>query len=276
MKGIKTTNPVAVGDHVSFESSADDKEGIITSIKERKNYIIRKSSNLSKESQILAANIDQALLIATVAYPKTHTEFIDRFLITAEAYNIPALLVFNKLDLYDEEQRDILAEWMDIYENIGYRCLVTSVTKKIHKEELKKNLKDKISLIAGNSGVGKSSLVNMLDPALQLKTNEISDYHQAGKHTTTFAEMHPLSFGGYIIDTPGIKGFGLIDMDKEELYHFFPEIFKISGNCQFYNCSHVHEPKCAVKKAVEEGTISYSRYQNYLNILHDNEEKYRV
>lgn len=274
--GIKSTNPVAVGDIVEYYISENSKTGIIKNILNRKNYIIRKSTNLSKQTHILAANIDQAILMVTIVYPETYTIFIDRFLITAEAYEIPAKLVFNKTDLYNDLQTQYLNDLIDIYQNAGYDCYSTSIKKQHNINEIKTLLKNKTTLIAGNSGVGKSSLINHVDKNLNLKTEEISEYHKSGKHTTTFAEMFELSFGGYVIDTPGIRGFGLHDVQNEELFHFFPEIFKISQNCKYHNCTHVHEPDCAVRKAVENSLISELRYNNYLSILFDDETKHRL
>jgi len=276
IKGIRTTNPVAVGDHVVFSPVQEqNREGLITELKPRKNYIIRRATKLSRESHIIAANIDQAIIMVTIAHPKTYSLFIDRFLITAEAYEIPAKIIINKTDLYNEKEKIQLAELKDIYETIGYECIETSVKEKHKLEAVENLLKNKISVISGNSGVGKSTLINYLCPEANLKVMDISDHHKSGQHTTTFAEMIDLSFGGAIIDTPGIKGFGLIDMDKEEIYHFFPEIFEAAQNCKFHNCTHVHEPGCEVKKAVEDKRISKQRYENYLKIFHDSEEKYR-
>lgn len=276
IQGIKSTNPVAVGDIVAYEIPENSVTGVIKDVLERKNYIIRKSTNLSKQTHILAANLDQAILMITIAYPETYTIFIDRFLITAEAYRIPAKLIFNKIDLYNDKQNKYLNDLTTIYRNAGYECFESSVKNLIGIDEIKNLLKNKISLIAGNSGVGKTSLINLIDPNLNLKTTEISDYHKSGKHTTTFAEMFELSMGGYVIDTPGIRGFGLHDFKNEELFHFFPEIFKISENCKYHNCTHVHEPGCAVKEAVKEGPISQLRYENYLSILFDDETKHRL
>lgn len=275
LKGVKTTNPVAVGDIVEFDVKSNGEIGFITSIRERKNYIIRRSINLSKEAHLLAANIDQALLVVTLAKPETSFEFIDRFLVTAEAYHIVTILVFNKLDIYNKVKLEELKRMIELYSSIGYQCIETSATEETNINDLKSKMKDKINLMAGNSGVGKSALINCLDPKLNLKVDDISDYHQTGKHTTTFSEMFPLEFGGYVIDTPGIKGFGIIDFEKQEAGLFFPEIFKISAGCQFYNCSHTHEPKCAVKQALETGLISASRYRSYVNIYYDQNEKYR-
>lgn len=275
-EGIKSTNPLTVGDYVKYNVPDNTETGIIYQIFDRKNYIVRKSTNLSKQTHILAANIDQAVLMVTLKNPVTYSVFIDRFLITTEAYNIPAKLIFNKIDLYDDKEKQLLNEYIKAYELAGYECIQTSVTQKINIEKITQLLKNKITLIAGNSGVGKSSLINFIDPALHLKTNEISSYHKSGKHTTTFAEMFDLSVGGSIIDTPGIRGFGLHDIKKEELFHYFPEIFKASENCKYYNCTHVHEPGCAVKIAVEENKIHPMRYHNYLNILSDKETKHRL
>lgn len=282
IKGIRTTNPLSVGDLVYFTlqdelSDAGKPMGIISKLKERKNYIIRKSVNLSKESHIIAANIDQAFIVATVNYPVTTLNFIDRFLVTAEAYNIPAILIFNKIDLYNEAEMEKVNDWFGIYHEIGYKCIGTSVETGQGMDELKKLMHDKISVFGGNSGVGKSSLINVIDPLLNLKTNTISDAHKSGKHTTTFSEMFELKMGGYIIDTPGIRSFGMIDMKNDDVSHYFPEIFKTSDDCRFNNCTHTHEPGCAVKEAVETGEIAYSRYNNYLSILNEDEdEKYRA
>lgn len=272
MEGIRTTNPLAVGDVVTVEKS---NEGyVITAISPRKNYIIRKSTNLSKESHILASNVDQALLIVTVNHPVTLTVFIDRFLASAEAYNIPVLLVFNKVDLYDEEDQAMLGGLKGIYEEIGYPCYSVSATTGENVSDVAELLKDKVSVLSGLSGVGKSSLINRIEPGLDLKTASISEVHDAGKHTTTFAEMFPLKEGGYLIDTPGIRSFGTVDMKKEEVSHFFREIFAKSEACRFYNCTHIHEPGCAVVEAVENGEISESRYSSYLSMMEES-GKYR-
>lgn len=275
-KGLRTTNPIAVGDNVEF--IVDDKtgQGLIQSIGERRNYIIRKSINLSKEAHILASNIDQAILVVTLVSPRTYTQFIDRFLATAEAYNIPSVLIFNKMDLYDEKLTAEIDELAEIYSKIGYRCIKSSVRNGIGNDEIDDVTRGKLSLLAGHSGVGKSSIVNMLNPNLNLRTMEISDSHDSGVHTTTYPEMHSLLNGGYVIDSPGIKGFGTIEMSKDEMSHYFPEMFAESVNCQFYNCTHTHEPKCAVKQAVENGSIAQSRYNSYLSLLNDeSEDKYR-
>jgi ribosome biogenesis GTPase len=276
IEGIKSTNPVAVGDMVEYFIPDNSKTGIIKNVLDRKNYIIRRSTNLSKQTHILAANIDQAILMVTIAYPETYPIFIDRFLVSAEAYRIPAKIIFNKIDLYNENQNLMLDYLFLVYQNAGYECFKVSVKDQINMESVKDLLKDKISVIAGNSGVGKSSLINTIDPSLDLKTTKISDYHKSGKHTTTFAEMFELSLGGYIIDTPGIRGFGLHDIQKEELFHYFPEIFKVSDQCKYYNCTHLHEPGCAVKDAVEQGKISEIRYTNYVSILSGDESKHRL
>ncbi|MDQ2179353.1 ribosome small subunit-dependent GTPase A [Marinifilum breve] len=275
MEGIRTTNPIAVGDRVNFEEDKESK--VIVSIHDRKNYIIRKSSNLSKHSQIIASNVDQAFLIVTVNYPLTTTTFIDRFLAAAEAYRIPVRLIFNKIDRYRPNDMDRLDELKGIYEKIGYKCYEISAKNGTHLDIIKDALKDNINLLSGHSGVGKSTLINAIQPGLDLKTGEISEAHSQGKHTTTFSEMFELDFGGYIIDTPGIRGFGTIDMEKEEMSHFFPEIFETSQECQFNNCSHIHEPKCAVKAAVEAGEISITRYESYLGmVMEDEDSKYRI
>ena len=273
--GIRNTNPVAVGDIVHFDLEGDTNKGVIHFIEPRKNYIIRKSTNLSKQTHIIAANIDQAVLMVTVAFPETYPLFIDRFLVTSEAYRIPAKIIFNKTDLYNDGQLAYMNYHIDVYKNVGHECFSISVETKENIQAIKELLKNKTSVIAGNSGVGKSSLINLIDSSHDLKTTKISDYHKSGKHSTTFAEMFELSIGGYIIDTPGIRGFGLFDINKDELFHFFPEIFKASEHCKFYNCTHVHEPGCAVIKAVETELISELRYMNYLSILNDDETKHR-
>ncbi len=275
LKGIRSTNPVAVGDCVQIEKNQDGT-AFIKEIEPRKNYIIRKSSNLSKESHILAANIDMAVLVVTVNYPVTNTTFIDRFLATAEAYRIPAKLVINKMDAYDADEREYAEALCYLYESIGYECFRISVKTGEGIDAVKALLKDKITLFAGNSGVGKSSLINALIPGLGLKTGAISTSHNKGMHTTTFSEMFELPQGGYLIDTPGVKGFGTIDFETEEVAHYFPEIFKESQHCRFNNCTHRHEPGCAVLKAIEEHRISESRYASYLSIIEDEtENKYR-
>ncbi len=268
IKGIKTTNPIAVGDNVDFEMEADGR-GVIHAIDDRKNYIIRKSINLSKQSHILAANVDQAMLVVTLAFPRTSAGFIDRFLLTAEAYHIPTKIIFNKIDLFADDEKAMLDlnNFIAVYERIGYSCYKVSATEKIAIEELKKLTKGKTTLISGHSGVGKSTLVNAIDSNLDLKVGEISNAHNKGKHTTTFAEMHPLSYGGFIIDTPGIKELGLVDMEKEEIGDYFPEMHTIKNDCKFNNCIHLNEPKCAIISAVEKGEIALSRYNSYVSII---------
>jgi len=272
--GLRTTNPVAVGDRVRV-SVENQITPVITEIFDRKNFIVRKASKLSKQSQIIAANIDQAILLASMISPKTHIEFIDRFLVSAEAYRIPAILVFNKIDSYSTDLVSNMKQLISVYKKIGYGCLDISVKDGTNLSKLKKQLKGKVSLLSGNSGVGKTTLINKLDPSHKLATAEISDYHQMGKHTTTFAQMHELYFGGYIIDTPGIKGFGLVHMDKDEIYHFFPEIFLHSKKCKYYNCKHIDEPGCGVVMALKEGQISNIRYRSYVSLYLEEEEKYR-
>ncbi len=280
LKGIRSTNPIAVGDQVELTVSKEDNStdgqtvGFISKILPRTNYIIRKSPNLSKESHIIAANIDQAFLIVTIEFPITTTTFIDRFLVSAEAYRIPCHLIFNKIDLYNEEQTQLMNSLIDIYTKVGYRCLKLSAKKNIGFDELRKMMSNKTNVFSGHSGVGKSTIINSIQPDMMLKTGIISEAHFSGKHTTTHSEMFELDFGGYIIDTPGIKGFGVLEMEKEEISHYFPEIFKSLDGCQYYNCTHTHEPQCAVKKSVENGEIAQSRYNSYLGLL-DNEEKYR-
>ena len=276
LKGIRSTNPVAIGDGVEMVMDPSG-HALITAIDDRKNYIIRKATNLSKQSHILAANIDQCLLVVTINFPETSTTFIDRFLANAEAYRIPALLVFNKTDLItSEEDKDKLERLTALYQGIGYQCLHTSTMTNEGMEALTAAMKGKVSLLSGNSGVGKSTIINSLFPNLKLKTSEISDAYNTGKHTTTFSEMYPIGDNGYIIDTPGIKGFGTFDMQREEIGHYFREIFNISDDCRFGNCTHTHEPGCAVLKAVEEGRIALSRFNSYLSMLDDeDEDRYR-
>jgi len=272
-KGITTTNPIAVGDHVDFEMEPEQGTGVITKLQPRKNYIIRKSINLSKQAQILAANLDQALLVVTLASPRTSLGFIDRFLVTAEAYDIPAALVFNKLDLFSDEGLEILADYKSIYENIGYPCYEVSALTGTNIDQVSAIIKDKMTLFSGHSGVGKSSLINALVPELQLRTTQISEWHDKGVHTTTFAEMFGLPQGGYIIDTPGIRELGVIDIEKNELSHFFPEMRALLNQCRFNSCRHINEPGCAVIKAVEEGQIELSRYESYLSIYNGNDSR---
>jgi ribosome biogenesis GTPase len=267
LKGIRTTNPVAVGDRVEVEKGENSEAGVIVNILERENYIIRKATKLSKESHIIAANIDQLLLVATLAFPRTSTGFIDRMLVTAEAYHIPAIIVFNKTDLYTEELMPWLEETEIIYKDAGYLCVRVSARTGDGLEDLKAVLKDKVSLLSGHSGVGKSSLINRLEAGLKLRVKEISSYHLKGQHATTFPEMIPLSFGGFIIDTPGIKEFGLTHFDKGEIAERFPEMRALMHLCKYSDCSHTHEPGCAVIRAVEEGRMHLSRYQNYISIF---------
>ena len=271
IKGIRSTNPVAVGDGVTVNS-----EGWIIDIDDRRNYIIRKSINLSKQSHIIAANVDQTLLVVTVNYPQTSTTFIDRFLASAEAYRVPVILVFNKTDLLDADEARYQQMLITLYETIGYQCSAISAETGEGVEELKKLLPGKMTLLSGNSGVGKSTLINRLVPGVNLRTAEISDAHNAGQHTTTFSEMIPLEGGGWLVDTPGIKGFGTFDMEPEELTSYFKEIFHFSKDCRFSNCTHTHEPGCAVLKALEDHYIAQSRYQSYLSMLEDKDQgKYR-
>lgn len=272
-KGIRTTNPVAVGDTVLVAQEAD--AAVIKEILPRKNYIIRKATNLSKESHVLAANVDQALLLITLREPLTTLMFIDRFLISAEAYRIPVILIFNKIDLLTQAEITQLREWQCIYEKIGYSCYAVSAKNPKDVIRIRELLQDKVSVFAGHSGVGKSTLINAVDARWQLKTGEISAFHKSGKHTTTFAEMFALDFGGYIIDTPGIRGFGLVNIEKEELGHYFKELFVYSHQCKYNNCYHIQEPDCAVLKAVKDGAISLSRYENYLRLFLDEESKHR-
>ncbi len=275
MKDVQTTNPVAVGDNVLFEFEGNSDSGIITRVLDRKNYILRKSSNLSKQSQIIATNLDQVFLMITIVFPVTPVEFIDRFLITTEAYRVPARIIINKTDLYGESELTAMENLISIYNKIGYDCIKLSLYNKDNLNNLVQLMKDKISLVSGNSGVGKTTLLNSLNPSLNLKTEEISDYHKQGKHITTFPEMHQMPFGGFVIDTPGIRGFGIVDMERNEIYHFFPEIFRISKKCRFYNCLHLDEPGCAVRAAVEKGDIDPLRYRSYISIIEDDNAKYR-
>ena len=280
IKGIRSTNPVTVGDHVEYiitnsDAAAKGQEtGMITAIDDRKNYIVRRSQNLSKQSHVIAANIDQVFLLITQSHPVTTTTFIDRFLASAEAYRIPAILVFNKADLLDDNQLKQSGVLVKLYETIGYKCLITSAVTGEGLTELKQAMEGKISLFGGHSGVGKTTLINLIQPGLKLKTREISELHKTGKHTTSFTEMYELNFGGYVIDTPGIKAFGMLDMQSWEISHYFPEIFRLSADCQYNNCTHTHEPGCAVKTAVEKGAIAQSRFISYLGLL-EADEKYR-
>lgn len=267
LAGSKATNPVAVGDRVEFTVEADGG-GLIHGILDRKNHIIRKATKLSRQTHVIAANIDQAMVIATLAEPRTSTGFIDRFLVTCEAYSIPATIVFNKIDLLESDAaRDVLQEFNDIYHLAGYPCMNVSAIRGDGLSAFAAQLRNKTTLLSGHSGVGKSTLINAIEPGLNLKVQEISSAHLKGKHTTTFAEMIPLSGGGYIIDTPGIKEFGLVDFDPGELHHFFPEMQKLFNRCRYDNCTHLNEPGCMVKAHVEEGKISLSRYANYIGML---------
>ncbi|MBQ4292362.1 MAG: ribosome small subunit-dependent GTPase A [Muribaculaceae bacterium] len=278
IRGIRTTNPVAVGDRVSV-SRNDSDTAYITAIIPRRNYIIRRATNLSKEAQIIAANLDQALLIATLAHPTTSTTFIDRFLATAEAYRVPAVLVINKIDLLSDPDDIALADAVAyLYRSIGYTVILASAATGEGIDELRSTLSNKTTLLSGNSGVGKSTIINTLLPGLNLRTAQISDIHDTGMHTTTFSEMFRLHDGGYIIDTPGVKGFGTVDFNKAEASHYFPEIFRVGRNCRYSNCTHTHEPGCAVRDALEQNLISQSRYTSYLSILDDTDptaDKYR-
>ncbi len=275
LKDLKTTNPIAVGDRVTVEV-ADNTTGVILDVCDRKNYLIRRSSNLSRQAHIVAANVDRAYLVISLAFPDTKPGFVDRFLVSAEAYHIPVTILINKVDLYEEELADMLTDFEEIYHNAGYETMRISALRGDNIDTLRGQLSGKVSVFAGNSGVGKSSLINAIEPSLKLRTGEISEYHLKGTHTTTFYEMVELPNSGFIIDTPGLKSFGLIDdIGKEEISHFFPEIFKYSTNCKFNMCTHTDEPGCAVKKAVEEGLISESRYNSYLGMFYDEDSKYR-
>jgi ribosome biogenesis GTPase / thiamine phosphate phosphatase len=278
IKGIKSTNPIAVGDYVDFQLETKNNEvtGIINKIHERKNYIVRKSVNLSKQTHIIAANIDQVFLLITINNPPTFTSFIDRFLVTTEAYSIKTILLFNKIDVYDEDTLLEVKLLASLYRKIGYECIGISAKTGKNIDKVKQLMKDKVNMFAGHSGAGKSTLVNAIEPKLDLRTKEISAQHSQGQHTTTFAEMFELDFGAKIIDTPGIKGFGVVDMDKEEVGDYFPEFFKLKQHCKFNNCLHIKEPKCAIKSALEKGEIAYSRYRSYLQILEGEDEHYRT
>ena len=273
IQGIQTTNPIAVGDIVEFEMEPNSDKGVIYKLHERKNYIIRKSINLSKQAQIIAANMDQAFLVVTLASPRTSLGFIDRFLATAEAYSIPAVLIFNKLDLFHQEGLAILDEYKAIYEKLDYPCYSVSALAGTNIPLIESLLKDKTTLFSGHSGVGKSSLINALLPGRSIKTGDVSEATDQGKHTTTFAEMHTLPFGGYLIDTPGIRELGIFDIRPEELGHYFREMRALMNECRFNNCRHVNEPGCAVISAVETGDIEISRYESYLSIFHGNETR---
>ncbi len=274
-KGIKSTNPVAVGDRVAFKQ--EEEANVIFKLEPRENYIIRKSINLSKQTHIIAANVDQAFLFVTLKLPETSLEFIDRFLVSAEAYHIPTKLIFNKIDIYDEEELKMIRFIQSIYTKIGYECFEVSAEKNINLSIIEELLKDKITMLSGHSGVGKSTLINQLDPDLDLRTLAISEANKSGMHTTTFAEMHPLVFGGDIIDTPGIKGFGVVHLENAELRNYFPEMYSRQGDCKFNNCIHLNEPGCAIKDAIDEGEISTTRYASYLSIMEDEQgETYRA
>lgn len=275
IKGIKSTSPITVGDHVDFELEKNSDTGIISNIHDRKNYIVRKSVNLSKQTHIIAANIDIAFLLITLNNPPTFTTFIDRFLVTAEAYHIKAVLLFNKIDTYNEDELLEIKLLAALYRKIGYECIGISAITGKNIDKVKTLMQDKVTMFSGHSGVGKSTLINALEPGLSLKTSKISEQHLQGQHTTTFAEMFDLSFGGQIIDTPGIKGFGVVEIDKEELGNYFPEFFELKENCKFNNCLHIEEPHCAVKEALENEEIAWSRYKSYLQILEGEEDHFR-
>ena len=270
LKGVRSTNPVVVGDEVACEAD-EGSDYVIADILPRRNYVIRRASNLSKESHIIAANVDQALLMASLRSPETPTEFVDRFLVTCEAYKVPVTILLSKLDLQDAEA---VAEFRAVYEGAGYRVLEVSVREGRGVEEVRELLAGRTTLVSGNSGVGKSTLIQAIDPSLDIRTGEISESHHKGRHTTTFSTMYPLAGGGAVIDTPGIKGFGLIDIDEAELWHYFPEMMRVAPACRFYNCTHTHEPGCAVTEAVKAGEIAWPRYESYLKIR-DEDEKYR-
>lgn len=278
IQGIKSTNPIAVGDKVQFhlEEIGDETVGVISQIEERKNYIIRKSVNLSKQTHIIAANLDQVFLLVTLNNPTTYTSFIDRFLVTSEAYDIPVVLLFNKVDVYDSDEMVEVDYLKQLYNEIGYLCIEIVAKEGRNIDEVKELMRGKTSMFSGHSGVGKSTLINALEPGLELKTADISEQHLQGQHTTTFAEMYDLSFDARIIDTPGIKGFGIVDMEKDEIGDYFPEFFKLKSECKFNNCLHLDEPKCAIKRALEENKISWSRYRSYVQMVTGEEENYRM
>lgn len=277
LEGIRSTNPIAVGDHVLFEEDkeGDENTGVITKIKDRKNHIIRKSVNLSKQAHIIASNIDLVFLLVTIRNPITTTVFIDRFLATAEAYHIEPVVLFHKFDIYSEEELDEIRYLAAIYRSIGYTCIATSADTGKNIDKVKELMKDKVSLFSGHSGVGKSTLINQIAPGLDLKTSQISDFHTSGRHTTTFAEMFDIGENTKIIDTPGIKGFGLVDMEKSEIASYFPEFLKLSADCRFHNCLHLKEPGCAVKEALDNDEIFWSRYESYLQIIESEDDTYR-
>lgn len=276
-QGIKSTNPIAVGDQVTFslENIGDEAVGVISEIGERKNYIIRKSVKLSKQTHIIATNLDQVFLLVTLNNPTTFTSFIDRFLVTAEAYDIPVVLLFNKMDVYDDDETVEVSYLVNLYRQIGYTCLEIAAKEGKNVDQVKNLMIDRTSMFAGHSGVGKSTLVNALEPGLHLKTAEISEQHLQGQHTTTFAEMYDLSFGARIIDTPGIKGFGIVDMEPDEIGDYFPEFFELKSECKFNNCLHMDEPKCAIKEALENNEIAWSRYRSYVQMITGEEDTYR-
>mgnify|MGYP003624159994 CR=1 FL=1 len=278
LKGIKSTNPIAVGDLVDFELETDNNQvrGIIHTIHDRQNYIVRKSVNLSKQTHIIAANIDQVFLMITINNPPTLTSFIDRFLITTNAYSIKTILLFNKIDTYGDEALSEVKYLAHVYRKIGYECIEVSAKTGKNVDKVKSLMHNKVSMFSGHSGVGKSTLINAIEPSLDIKTKEISIQHMQGQHTTTFAEMFDLSFDAKIVDTPGIKGFGVVDMDKEEVGDYFPEFFKLKQHCKFNNCLHVNEPHCAVKKALDNNEVAFSRYRSYLQLLEGEDEHYRT
>lgn len=278
IQGIRSTNPVAVGDWVVFdvEEVGDETVGVIRAVENRKNYIVRKSVNLSRQTHILAANLDRVFLLVTLHHPVTFPSFIDRFLVTAEAYGIPAVLLFNKMDVYTEEDRAAVGRWVELYERIGYPCLEISAKTGQHLAQLKALMRDATTAFAGHSGAGKSTLINALEPGLNVKTAALSEHHRQGQHTTTFAELHELSFGARIIDTPGIKGFGVVDMTAEEVGDYFPEFFRLKPQCKFHNCLHLEEPQCAVKAALAQQQLAQSRYRSYVQLLRGEAGAYRT
>ncbi len=272
--GLKATNPVTVGDNVLLSDTRDEEgKGVISEVLDRKNYIARKSTNLSKQIQLLAANVDRAYLMVTIKSPVTHIAFIDRFLVSAEAFRVPVTILFNKIDTYSEEELEYTDALIDLYQSIGYQCHKINAQEEQNVLFLRSEINKNQVMISGHSGVGKTTLVNQLDSMLELRTGEISNYHQQGQHTTTFAEMHALSSGGYIIDTPGIRAFGIVDLEKEVISHYFPEMRQLIGKCKFHNCKHLNEPSCAIKTGKEDGTISASRYQSYFQIMTEDESE---
>lgn len=276
LEGLRTTNPIAVGDRVDFEPEEDQEDrGVVHSIHPRNNAIVRKSVNLSHQAHVVASNIDLAFLVVTLAMPRTSTGFIDRFLVTAEAYGVPSVLVFNKVDLYDEDDQDYHDYLTEVYSDIGYTCVDTSAKNGQGVAQVLGMLEGKTAMFGGHSGVGKSTLINAMEPGLDIRTAEVSESHSKGKHTTTFAEMHPLSHGGFIIDTPGIKGFGIVNIEPDELHHLFPEMFKLLPNCKFHNCRHLNEPGCAVQFALEDGQIAEHRYDSYDSMYNQEDGSYR-